>query len=110
MIGDARGRFVVRDGLTPDDVARLVRGVIVVRHGTADARLVALPSGTRLLTLTMRSYPLQASPARVRDFFPLAARISHVPVVLLEHAADPTVRAARAADLLSDAWVSLVAD
>ena len=80
-----------------------VAGIVLVRHGAAAASLVSFPIGPRLLTMVMRSFPLQGSPTRVRQFFPLAARLSHTPVVLLEHAADPAARVAEAATLLREA-------
>ena len=101
---DPRSRLVVQGQVGVSHVARRLRGLIVVRHGAAGARLEPLPSGPRLLTLIMRSYPLQASPARVREFFPLAARISRLPAVLFEHASDPVDRIRQAADLLPAAW------
>ena len=100
---DPRERFVLRGGLTVDDVPHRIRGIVLVRHGTAAATLVPFPIGPRLLTMVMRSFPLQGSPTRVRQFFPLAARLSQTPVALLEHAADPRARAAEAATLLREA-------
>lgn len=103
VVGDPRQRFVLRGGLTADDVAHRIHGIVIVHHGTAAATLASFPTGPRLLTMVMRSFPLQGSPTRVRQFFPFAARLSHTPVVLLEHAADPAVRAAEAAALLREA-------
>jgi hypothetical protein len=84
-----------------DDVADRVRGILLVRHGTAAATLVPFPTGPRLLTMIMRCFPLKGSPTRVRQFFPVAARLSQTPVALLVHAADPSAR--DAATLLRDA-------
>ena len=103
VVDDPRERFVLRTGLSADDVAHPVRGIVIVRHGLAAATLVPFPTGPRLLTMVMRSFPLQGSPTRVRQFFPFAARLSHTPAVLLEHAKDPTARGVEAAGLLRDA-------
>jgi hypothetical protein len=103
VVDDPRERFVLRTGLSADDVAHPIHGIVIVRHGAAAATLVPFPTGPRLLTMVMRSFPLQGSPIRVRQFFPFAARLSHTPAVLLEHAKDPTVRGMEAAALLRDA-------
>ncbi len=104
IVGDERRRFVSRAGLATDDAPWPLRGVVEVRHGTGDGTLTPLPSGPGLLTAMMRSFPLQQWPPRVRQFFPYAARLSHLPAVRLEHAADPALRAAEASTLLDAAW------
>jgi hypothetical protein len=109
IVGDERSRFVSRAGLATDDVPRVVRGVVEVRHGTAaEGALTPLPPGPELFKTAMRSFPLQRSPSRVRDFFPYAARLSRLPASRLEHAADPATRAAHAAELLESAWAGFV--
>jgi hypothetical protein len=108
IVGDDRSRFVSRVGLSTDDIPWTLRGVVEVRHGTGDGTLTMLPSGPDLLTAVMRSFPLQQWPPRVRQFFPYAARLSHLPLARLEHAADPTTRATRAAELLDTAWTGFL--
>jgi hypothetical protein len=84
------------------DVAHRIRGIVIVRRGAPAATVVPFPIGPRLLTMVMRSFLLQGSPARVRQFFPVAAVLSHTPVVLLEHPIDSTAHRAGAATLLAE--------
>jgi hypothetical protein len=107
IVGDDRSRFVSRAGLSTDDAPWTLRGVVEVRHGTGDGALTVVPSRPGLLTVAMRSFPLQQWPPRVRHFFPYAARLSHLPVVRLELPADPATRAGRAAVLLDAAWATI---
>lgn len=109
LVGDVRGRYISARGLTSDDVPRQLMGVVEVRHGLGDGALAPLPPGPHLMAMAIASFPLQDDPARTKQFFPVAARLGRLPAVTLSHAADPDVRAERAATLLDAAWTMLLA-
>lgn len=105
--GDERGRLVLPDAVTAADRSAPLLGVVVVDHGDEHGALEPCSSGPPLLTLLMRSFPLQDSPAAVRRFFPLAVQASLHPAAVLSLPADPQRRLTRAGELLAEAWERL---
>jgi hypothetical protein len=108
LVEDARGRFVSDTGLVVDDEPRPVVGMLEVDHGSAGSRLVPLEAPSRPMVAAMRSYPLQGSPARVRQFFPVAVRLARLPARRLLHAADPDGRAESGVARLDEALAEFV--
>lgn len=109
LVGDDRGRYIATDGLTTDDTPRVLRGVVVVRHGEGAGGLAPIEAQSERVRLAMRSFPLQAHPPRVRQFLPVATRLARAPAVTLAHAEDPARRADRAAAMLAEAWAAFTA-
>lgn len=103
MAGDPRRRWLLPfDAVSAGDPLPLV-GVLELGHGLSRAALHPVASGAPLLPTILRYNPLVESAAVVRRLFPVAAAVSRLPALRLEHDPDPTVRADRTAALLDEA-------
>lgn len=80
-------------------------GLVRVSHGTGRGQLNEVPAAEALEDV-LWSFPARTTPTLARGAFELAARLSRLPAVELQHAADPDIRVRRAGELLEEAWAS----
>ena len=103
METDARGRWLLPYDAVVAGVSFPLVGVLDVGHSPGRGRLVPAPAGAERLATILRAHPLAPSGRTVREFFPLAGRVSRLPVLGLEHDVDPARRAASSGALLDEA-------
>lgn len=103
---DARNRRLLPAeviDVSTHDLAGLVR----VTHGPSRGQLSDIPAAEALEDV-LWSFPARTTPTLARGAFELAGRLSHLPAVELQHAADAEIRVRRAAELLEQAWAVFV--
>ena len=110
MQTDARGRWLLPYDAVVAGVSFPLVGVLDVGHSPGPGRLVPAPSGPDRLATILRAHPLAPSGRSVREFFPLAGRVSRLPVLGLEHDVDPTQRATCSGALLDEALARFASD
>jgi hypothetical protein len=83
-----------------------IGGVLICRHDAGPGRLAAA-SATDAVGALVPAFVLSALPRPVTRWFPLATRLARGRVFWFGHAADESVRLARAGELLADAAARL---